>query len=53
MWFSAEIIFSKQQQKHMNTFRHINEVSDYLGEVTTKESMRASELELKMERGSL
>lgn len=53
MWFSAEIIFSKQQQKHTNIFGHISEVSDYLGEVTTKESMRASEPELEMERGSL
>jgi hypothetical protein len=31
MWFGAEIIFSKQQQKQMNTFCHINEVSDYFG----------------------
>lgn len=53
MWFSAEIIFSKQQQKQMNTFCHINEVSYYSGEVTTKDSMKANKLELKMETASL
>lgn len=53
MWFSAEIIFSKQQHKQMNTFCHINQVSCYSGEVTKKDSMKANELELKMETGSL
>lgn len=31
----------------MNTFCHINEVSGYFGEVTTKDSMKANKLELK------
>lgn len=53
MWFSAEIMFSKQQQKQMNTFCHINKVSNYFGEVTTKDSMNANKLKLKMDRGSL
>lgn len=52
MWFSAEIIFSKQQQKQMNTFCHIDQVSYYFGEVTTKDSVKANKLELKMEIGS-
>lgn len=53
MWFGAETIFSKQQQKQMNTFCHINEVSYYFGEGTAKDSMKANELELKMERFTL
>lgn len=51
MWFGAEIIFSKQQQT--NTFCHIDQVSYYFGEVTTKDSIKANTLKLKMEKGSL
>lgn len=53
MWFGAEIIFSKQQQKQMNTFCHIDQVSYYFEKMTTKDSIKANKLRLKMERGSL
>lgn len=54
MWFGAEIIFSKQQQKQMRTlFAATSTKYQITLEVTTKESMKANKLGLKMERGSL